>query len=186
MVTLTFTGGREVSMKGNNIRSNERKFLSRNSWTDQCYTLLAVLWHPTSVLPPSQRLLRPQVHTELHSPPADTSDANSDDDSDDSGAATDRDVRAIRPATAGCCTPAVAAFPHAHFTFIHPNPPTEASHSRIHPPSVCPRSPETSTACPRVPRTSLQGAPPLFVYRSNGHSITRIQYHCPSGSQGLQ
>ena len=124
--------------------------------------------------------------TPSYSPPADTSDANSDDDSDDSGAATDRDVRAIRPATAGCCTPAVAAFPHAHFTFIHPNPPTEASHSRIHPPSVCPRSPETSTACPRVPRTSLQGAPPLFVYRSNGHSITRIQYHCPSGSQGLQ
>ena len=34
--------------------------------------------------------------TPTYSPPADTTDTNSDDDSDDSGAAIDRDVRAIR------------------------------------------------------------------------------------------
>jgi hypothetical protein len=70
------------------------------------------------LLPPSQRPLRPQTY----SPPADTSDANSDDDSDDSGAATDRDVRAIRPATAGCCTPVAVLCVHISLSCIPTRP----------------------------------------------------------------
>ena len=60
--------------------------------------------------------------TPTYSPLADTSDVNSDDDSDDSGAAIDRDVRAIRPATAGCCTPVAVLCVHISLSCIPTRP----------------------------------------------------------------
>ena len=76
-----------------------------NSWTNQRYTLLSLM--ATHLGSPT--LTASIATTPTYSPPADTSDTNSDDDSDDSGAAIDYDVRAMvrasppRPATPTAC-----------------------------------------------------------------------------------